>query len=532
MNIHPAPFIGALRVPWLRPLAQALRLLALSVGVVAAFDVGFTRIDIAVTVLLSGVLLWQQLFASLSVTRLRDVLVAETLLTGMIVVGTGGWSSAWLLAHMVPVGLAALGIAQSRALGMGLLSTALITAGTVGSWPEPRDLVSRASTLLLVVVFSAIARHILRDAAGPSDDSLGQVETLWHVRSLLEGLHTQVAGSRARFNIAEAVDAIRAGSGVLRRADVIAIFGLEDDGTLRTLHAVGLPAGRVRMQDLRDRVTAPSRDGAPRVLKIEDGGLGRDSIEGAYIWLPVPSDEPPHILVVESIEHLAADEVLAELARVGQPLAITISNAAWFSRVRHLGVDEERQRIAAQLHDQFAQSLAVVQLKLELALRRHPEDEGLIELKLHVKDSLGQLRDTMVELRATVNEDHSLADVLGSLVTRLADRHGVVAKLTLEGGGQRPMPAVEQQLLRVAQELTRRAVFERGAVAVSVRYVCDEQQLLLEVTDDGEAPTVAPRRDVADVIRERAEAIGATVEAARAGPGLSRVSVVTRRLSK
>ncbi len=532
MNDPPAPFIGALRVPWLRPLAQALRLLALAIGLLAAAGAGLTRFDIAIAIFLGLFLLWRQLPFSATAARLRDVLVAETVLSGLIVVATGGWSSAWLLAHMVPLGLAALGVSQARALSMGLVSTALITVGTIGMWPEPRDLVSRISTLLLVVVFSAIARHILSDAVGPSDESIGEVETLWNVRALLEGLHTQVAGSRARFNVGEALDAIRRGSQALSAADLVAVLALQEDGTLRTLHGIGLPSRTVRMRDLPERVLTPRRDGEPVALALPHGGLLTDATMGAYIWLPVPNDEPQHILVVESVAEMAADAVLPELARVAQPLAITISNAAWFSRVRHLGVDEERQRIAARLHDHFAQSLAVVQLELELALRRHPEDEGLVGLKQHVKGTLGDLRDTMVELRATVDDEHPLTEVLGSLVQRLVDRHGIMAELTLEGEGERPMPAVEQQLLRIAQELTRRAVAERGAIAVYVHYVCDDRQLLLEVTDDGEAPTPDRLRDAADVIWERAEAIGATVEASSAGPGLSRVSVAASRVAK
>ena len=232
------------------------------------------------------------------------------------------------------------------------------------------------------------------------------------------------------------------------------------------------------MRDLPGRAADPRRDGEPVGLQLPAGGVTASRAGAPTCGCRWGSRSAPHVLVVEHAEEEpSVDDVLPELARIAEPLAVTVYNATWFNRVSHLGVDEERQRIAARLHDQFAQQLAVVSMQLEMAARRHPEDEELRDLRVQVRDSLTGLRDTMVELRATVDEDHPLEHVLVGLVDRLRQRHGVVADLEHDVEGA-PLPStVGQQLLRMAQELTRRAVSGRSpGPGSSCRKLADEQK--------------------------------------------------------
>lgn len=509
MDDRPTPFIGATRVPWLRPLAQALRGLALLVGVLAATDAGWTAQDATVSVVLLGFVAWRALPVSDRV-RLRDAVGAEVAVTTAAVAVTAGWSSPWLLAQLVPLGLAALGISARRAAMVAVAAAAVTTLGTFGSWPNVSDLVLRLATLVMVVGFSSVARSVLAGAAEANEEALGRLEELWSVRTMLEGLHTRAAGTRTTFSVDEALATLRSSSTTLAAADVVALFALDGEDALRTLYAVGLPDRAVRLEELPDRVRPPRRDGLPVALAAGDRGVGAESRVGAYVWLPVEVSEPPHLLVIEFDESDATVEAaLPELTRLAQPLAITVSNAAWFSRVRHLGVDEERQRIAARLHDQFAQSLAAVSLQLDVAARRHPDDAVLRELRGHVGDTLGGLRDTLVELRASVDEDRDLATLLGELMRRYADRHGVVVDLEVADDGERPAPAVEQQLLRTAQELLRHAVEDRDAIAVRVRYACTPTTIALAVADDGAPWPEAGTSGPPDLVRDRVEAIGA-----------------------
>ncbi len=525
------PFVGPNRVPWLRPLAQVLRVLALGIGAASVTRVGWTVPDVAVAVVLVSFIAWRAAPQQRSVARLRDVMALEVVLATLGVVVTGGLASPWIAAQFVPVGLAALGLPATSA---GLLAVVTLVVDAAASLPVRPDglaLVTRGATLALVVGFAVITRGVLLASRSPHDEALGRLDVLWSVRAMLEGLHTEARDGAVTFQLDEAVDTLRSASPALGAVEVLGLFAHEDDGTLRLLHGVGLPDRPYRVRDLPGRVGAPRRDGVPVGVELASGGVTPAARRGVYVWLPVAEHERAHLFLVEHPEAAPGiDDLVPELAGLAEPLAVTVHNATWFARVSHLGVDEERQRIAARLHDQFAQQLAVVSMELELAARRHPEDAALRELRVEVRDSLTGLRDTMVELRATVDEEHPLEHVLVGLVDRLRTRHGVVASLEHDVSGRPLSSTLGQQLLRIAQEVTARAVGDREATAVYVRYVCDDEHVVLEVSDDGEAPAdLDAREGLAGVVRDRVEAIGATLVLDVSATGLPAVRVEARR---
>jgi signal transduction histidine kinase len=507
-------------------VAQVLRALALLVGTVLTVTGpgGGDLLDLLGAASLLAWLTWRAVPTAGSRVRLRETIGAELLLAVVVVVATGGWASPWLLAMLVPVGLATLGLDLGRTVALVCLVLGAVTLASIPGGLEVPVAVQGASTLLVTVGFAAVTRITLLANSPEHHDALGAIDELWSVNALLEGLHQTASGSAARFSIEEAFAVVRSSSRPLAAADAVALLVVEDDGAVRPLagHGLGTDAWR-----LPNRAGAPRRDGRPVVGPIDAGGLLVSARLGAYVWLPVSDEEPPHLLAVEFEPEsgVGVDDLTPELLSLAQPLAVTIANATWFGRVRHLGVDEERQRIAARLHDSFAQSLAALAMELELSARRHPDDAGLRALVGQVRETLGGLRDTMVELRASVEEDRDLPTVLRALVDRLVQRRGMVADLALELDGSRPPRPVEQQLLRITQELVRRAAEDRGAIVVHVVYVVTDTEVRLEVHDDGVAAG-GPRHDAEDLVRERAEAIGARLESSTDADGLATSAVV------
>ncbi|MER3453315.1 MAG: hypothetical protein C4344_06720, partial [Acidimicrobiia bacterium] len=53
-----------------------------------------------------------------------------------------------------------------------------------------------------------------------------------------------------------------------------------------------------------------------------------------------------------------------------EPAALAIDNARWFARLRTIGADEERTRIARELHDRVGQSVAYVAFELDRIAKR------------------------------------------------------------------------------------------------------------------------------------------------------------------
>jgi signal transduction histidine kinase len=200
---------------------------------------------------------------------------------------------------------------------------------------------------------------------------------------------------------------------------------------------------------------------------------------------------------------------------LAEPLALAIDNGLWFDRLRMLGAEGERDRLARDLHDRFAQGLAYVNLELD-RLSRHP-DPGpqLVELRQEVHGLLGDVRETLRQLRSRVSPTAGLADLLAADLPRFADRTGISARFAAEPGTPRLAMTVEQELWRISQEALGNVERHAKASSVEVTWICDGRHGRLAVADNGagfdpaELVTAASATSGMTAMRERANAIGA-----------------------
>src|SRR5258708_34995961 len=109
--------------------------------------------------------------------------------------------------------------------------------------------------------------------------------------------------------------------------------------------------------------------------------------------------------------HFARREV-EMLTGFVEPVALAIDNARWFSRLRTVGADEERTRIARDLHDRVGQSLAFVAFELDRISRQvtgDPVEAELRRLREDVGRVVTEVRDTLYDLRTDVSEREPLS---------------------------------------------------------------------------------------------------------------------------
>ena len=162
------------------------------------------------------------------------------------------------------------------------------------------------------------------------------------------------------------------------------------------------------------------------------------------------------LVALVALEHVEpgrfGDRETEILNGLAEPLALAIDNGLWFDRLRMLGAEGERDRLARDLHDRFAQGLAYVNLELD-RLSRHPAPgPALADLRQEVRGLLGQVRETQRQLRSKVTPDVGLADLLATELARFAERTGVHVEFTPSDRAPRLPLAVEQELWRIAQE--------------------------------------------------------------------------------
>ena len=166
--------------------------------------------------------------------------------------------------------------------------------------------------------------------------------------------------------------------------------------------------------------------------------------------------------------------------------------------------EDERRRIARELHDEAGQVLTAVKIELDL--------EGKTEAGAMVGRALAQVRDLSNLLRPTVLDDLGLVPALRSLVEDFARRTRIEATLACSDA-LGPLPDEQQVVIyRVVQEALTNVARHAGARRVAVRIAAEDERVRLEVEDDGRGVAGEPTPHLGLLgIRERVTTLGGTL---------------------
>jgi signal transduction histidine kinase len=152
--------------------------------------------------------------------------------------------------------------------------------------------------------------------------------------------------------------------------------------------------------------------------------------------------------------------------------------------------ENERRRIAREIHDSTAQHLVALDLglsRLENMLSRGVTDvrEWLDEMRTLTKTAHQELRVATFALHPPELERSGLADTLRDLIRGFGRRTGLKAEFEIEGMPRSADPAVEHALLRVSQEALLNVHKHAQARVAKMRLRYQEGGIVLEVEDDG-----------------------------------------------
>ncbi|MGH2442983.1 MAG: sensor histidine kinase [Chloroflexota bacterium] len=144
--------------------------------------------------------------------------------------------------------------------------------------------------------------------------------------------------------------------------------------------------------------------------------------------------------------------------------------------------EEERARLAAELHDEPLQTALYLDRQLRGMNRQVPGSNVPVDLSGALA---GQLRAICLGMRPVGLDDLGLLPALDALVEEARDRSG--AEVTFEADEQLTTisPAVELILYRVAQEALNNCLKHADASEVTVTVRRDEGGIKLSVADDG-----------------------------------------------
>lgn len=150
--------------------------------------------------------------------------------------------------------------------------------------------------------------------------------------------------------------------------------------------------------------------------------------------------------------------------------------------------EDERQRVARELHDEAAQALTSLLVRIRLleraddplAARQHTR-----ELRQLTADALEQVRRVALELRPTILDDLGLLAALEWRIDEFNAAGAAHATLTAGPCELRLAHAAELALFRVAQEALTNVARHAQATTVTLHLHCDAEWLTLEIADDG-----------------------------------------------
>lgn len=184
--------------------------------------------------------------------------------------------------------------------------------------------------------------------------------------------------------------------------------------------------------------------------------------------------------------------------------------------------EDERKRLARELHDETSQTLNALVMRLETAVAAFPTEasrQRLIEARDLTVRTVDELHRLIYDLRPSVLDDLGLLSAIRWYAERHLEPLGVTVHWEVSGQERRLQPEVETALFRVLQEAITNIEKYAHAESVLIQSVLGDDFISIEIEDDGDGfdPASLPAQSGAKRglglmgMRERVELLGGTI---------------------
>ena len=260
--------------------------------------------------------------------------------------------------------------------------------------------------------------------------------------------------------------------------------------------------GRVALSGEPMVITDSSQDSRLTRLAVREEGLRSQAIvplqsKGEVHGVLAAATREPRPFLRQELELITA---------IGNEIGVAIENARLYENMRFYvrkitqAQEEERKRIARDLHDDTTQALIVLSRRLE-ALATSREAALLPPAVLERIEELQRITDSVTkgvrrfsrDLRPSILDDLGLLPTLESLIGDLAQEESMESSLEVTGEPRRLSAEAELTLFRIAQEaLTNVRKHARASkVAVMLQFSDGDVEMIIE--DDGQGFTPPAR---------------------------------------
>jgi len=470
--------------------------------------------------------------------RVRLRIVVEQAFHTFIVLLTGAWTSPFALC-LVPTGMLA-GFAAGTTFAAQLAGGTVIVVSVQhilqdGARAGLQASVLWASLLGLVAFASGLSHRAAVDAARQQRLALVRVSRLAEANSLLFALQRLAQTMPASLDLDEVVDSTFGRIEAIMPADSVSLYLLDDAQEQLVLY-------RNRGSMARSTVALPdvpaslrSALEAPRTIRAAEIGAGAgmspEARSGVYTALRARGSVTGALAVESEHADGFTQQHVEILHGLAEAFGIAVDNARLFRRIRTATADEERSRIARDLHDQVGSSLAFLGFEIDRAqaVAERGEEIGpiLAELRVHLTDVIKDIRETLYDLRTDVTDERDLGTTIREHLARVQARRGLTTELHVDAR-QRPPRRQEHELWQITLEAITNVERHAQADTVRVAYTVADGHARLEIADDGVGlNTAGVRTDRYGMVgmRERADSIGAHITIGPNAPRGARVLV-------
>ena len=285
--------------------------------------------------------------------------------------------------------------------------------------------------LALVALTSGLARRVSQESQRQQLIALDRLGKLAEANALLFSLQRVAQTLPASLDLDDVLDSTLTRLRPLIEADAVTVLlysepdrswdavrtrGYRGPGGYSTEH-LALPLRDAMLSSRSITVADLGRDGPGVADGMASGIYASLRARGTLMGLIALESREPDFFAVQHTELLNG---------FIEPFGIAIDNARLFRRLRSIGADEERSRIARELHDRIGNALAMIGFEVDgltlQAQRGGDVAAPLSELRLHVSAVVGDVREALYDLRTDVSESQDLVATLTMFCERVRNR--------------------------------------------------------------------------------------------------------------
>ncbi len=266
------------------------------------------------------------------------------------------------------------------------------------------------------------------------------------------------------------------------------------------------------------------------------GVIAAGSVVGGYRWRVRSIEQRSRQL--EDLVDQRTEELSTSNIRLKQEINERLrAEEELAHHAAEVAVAEERNRLARDLHDAVTQTLFSASLIAEVLPKlwgrdRNEGERRVTELRELTRGALAEMRTLLLELRPTALEDAEFGDLLKQLAESITGRARV--PVAVELNGECALDAeVKIALYRIAQEALNNIAKHAGADRAVISFECQPAMVTLSIQDNGygfEPGEVAPDSLGLGIMRERAEAVNASLEISSQQDQGTKIKVTWQRL--